>query len=75
MTEERQSTESKRPQPEGSQQKPDGGFVAPQSKTHEGYSLSSRLVGARFLLKRRYPEFFNRLLASVASACSHVVHL
>jgi hypothetical protein len=58
VTEERQSTKAKRPQPEGFHQKPGGGFVAPQSKTHEGYSPSSRLAGARFLMKRRYPEFF-----------------
>src|SRR5579864_453210 len=48
-SEKRQSTKPKGPQPGGFHQKPGGDFVAPQSKIHKGYSLSSRLVGARFL--------------------------
>jgi hypothetical protein len=55
VSEERQSAKAKRPQPGGFAQKPGGDFVAPQSKIHKGYSPSSRLVGARFLSKRRYP--------------------
>jgi hypothetical protein len=54
VTGERQSAKKKGLQPEGFHQKPVGDFVAPQSKTHKGYSPSSRLVGARFLMKRRY---------------------
>lgn len=41
--------------PKGFIKKPGGGFVAPQSKTQDGYSPSSRLAGARFLMKRRCP--------------------
>jgi hypothetical protein len=35
--------------------------VVPQSKTHEGYFPSSRLVGGPFWAKQQYPEFFNGL--------------
>jgi len=61
-SEERQGTGPKEPQPEGFRRKRPGDFVVPQSKTHEGYFPSSRLVGGPFWAKQQYPEFFNGLL-------------
>jgi hypothetical protein len=54
VTEERQSTNPKGPQPRGFHKKPGGGFVASQSKIHSDVLLP-RLAGAWFLMKRRYP--------------------
>jgi hypothetical protein len=62
-SEERQGTGPKEPQPEGFRRKRPRGFVVPQSKTHEGYFPSSRLVGGPFWAKQQYPESFNGLLA------------
>jgi len=53
--EERQNAKAKGPQPRGFRRKWGGDCVARQSKIHKGYSPSSRLVGAPFWAKRRYP--------------------
>jgi hypothetical protein len=49
------SRQGKQPQPQGFRRKRPGDFVVPQSKIHEGYSPSSRLVGGPFWAKQQYP--------------------
>ena len=47
------------------------GFVAPQSKTHEGYSPSSRLASQPFSRKQHPLEFSDRLLRFIQVTWHH----
>src|SRR6185437_9916085 len=54
--------QAKDPPPGGFSRKRPSGFVAPQSKIHQGYSPSSRLAIRPFPRKQHPAEFSDRLL-------------
>jgi len=59
--------------PKGFSSKQPPGFVAPRSKTHEGYFLSSRLANQLFARKQHPSEFSDRLLVVKSKQMSKLV--